>query len=76
MFKTIALILSINIILSADPILFDNKILNENNSSKNSYHIEKYHKTFGRYNPLYNKCIKPVDNNLTLSNIYSYINKK
>jgi hypothetical protein len=76
MFKTIALILSINIILSADPISPQDKNPNENNISKdtiNAHSINQCHKTFGRYNSLSHKCIKPIDNNLSLSNIYSYV---
>jgi hypothetical protein len=66
MFKIIALVLSINIILSADPISPENKNPNENNISKdttNAHSVNQCHKPFGRDYSLHHKCIKPIDNN-------------
>ena len=76
------LILAINVILSADQLTLDNNVT-EANTSSNSIQKESNRRqnnchTFNQNGRGYHihhdsKCVKSVDNNLTLSNLYSYI---
>jgi hypothetical protein len=71
--RIIGFILAMSTLLSAEQISFDNNI-SQNMTNVDQEQIgKKCHMQWGRYNPLYTKCVKPVDNNLTLSNIYTYI---
>jgi hypothetical protein len=79
--QIIGLILAMNAILSADQLSLDTNIT-EVNTSNNSIQQDqrtektqrksKCHMQYKRGNPLNRKCIKQVDSNLTLINIYSY----
>ena len=76
--QIIGLLLAINAILSAEQFSLDNNVTEANISSSsvqkesNTQHNNCH--TFNQNGRGYHsKCVKPVDNNLTLSNIYTYI---